>query len=421
MVQPPRLHLFQGYGIELEYMLVDSDTLKVKPIADELLKHEIGEYASDFVPVEPSGEAGMVTWSNELVLHVIELKSTRPESNFNGLEHAFAENIRRINAILSGWNTMLMPAAAHPFMDPLSETRIWPHENNEVYDIYNRIFDCRGHGWSNLQSTHLNLPFYDDEEFAKLHAAVRLVLPLLPAICASSPLLDAKPTGLLDTRLKYYKTNQSRIPSITGRVIPEAVFSKRNYLNTIYDKIKSDIATYDPDGVLNPIWVNSRGAIPRFDRGSIEIRIMDIQECPAADMAIMALVIATIRALVQGEFIDYEAQVRWKTDALAPLLDETMERGPDAVIANTAYPAIFGLDAKPLTAGELWRHVLETLIRGGNASLQQRRGEFDAILKEGTLSQRILRSLNNDYSTENITRVYRQLSRCLNQNKMFLS
>ena len=77
MTQPPRIHLFQGYGIELEYMLVDRDTLKIKPITDELLKHELGEYGSDF-------ENGIVTWSNELVLHVVELKSTKPESGFSG-------------------------------------------------------------------------------------------------------------------------------------------------------------------------------------------------------------------------------------------------------------------------------------------------------------------------------------------------
>ena len=226
MTQPPRIHLFQGYGIELEFILVDRDTLKVKPVTDELLKHELGNYGSDF-------ENGIVTWSNELVLHVVELKSTKPEADFQALERKFSENVKSINSILAKWNAMLMPTAAHPFMDPMQETKIWPHENNEVYAIYNKIFDCRGHGWSNLQSTHLNLPFYDDEEFAKLHAAIRLVLPILPALCASSPILDGKLTGTLDTRLKFYKTNQSKIPSITGKVIPEAVFSKRNYLNTI--------------------------------------------------------------------------------------------------------------------------------------------------------------------------------------------
>src|ERR1044071_2607274 len=129
MQQPPRLHLFQCYGIELEYMLVDRTTLEVKPITDELLKQVLGSYGSDY-------ENGIITWSNELVLHVVELKSTKPEANLNGLEHAFAENVKRINIILSKWNTMLMPTAAHPFMNPLTETKLWPHDNNEVYDIY---------------------------------------------------------------------------------------------------------------------------------------------------------------------------------------------------------------------------------------------------------------------------------------------
>lgn len=413
MQQPPRIHLFQGYGIELEYMMVDCDTLKVKPITDELIRHETGAYQSDF-------ENGIVTWSNELVLHVVELKSTRPEHNFNALENAFAENVKRINAILASSNTMLMPTAAHPFMDPLTETKIWPHENNEVYDIYNRIFDCRGHGWSNLQSTHLNLPFYDDEEFAKLHAAVRLVLPLLPALCASSPVLDGKLTGMLDTRLKYYRTNQAKIPSITGKVIPEAIFSKRNYLNNIYEKIKSDIAPYDPDAVLNPIWVNSRGAIPRFDRGSIEIRIMDIQECPAADMAILTLVIETIKSLVNQKFIDFESQMKWKTDFLAQILDKTSENAGDTVIDNREFLKVFGFTGESATAIELWRHITDRLMRAGNTAISTGRRELDVVLSQGTLSQRIVNALGGNHSRENIAAIYRQLCDCLAQNKMFL-
>ncbi|MBL7858895.1 MAG: glutamate--cysteine ligase [Cyclobacteriaceae bacterium] len=412
MLQPPRIHLFQGYGIELEYMLVDRDTLQIKPITDELLKHELGKYGSDF-------ENGIVSWSNELVLHVVELKSTRPESNFTALGNAFSENIQRINAILTGWNAMLMPSAAHPFMNPLVETKLWPHENNDVYAIYNSIFDCRGHGWSNLQSTHLNLPFYDDEEFAKLHAAIRLILPILPALCASSPVLDGKLTGSLDTRLRYYKTNQAKLPSIAGKVIPEAVFSKRNYLNTIYEKIRNDIAPYDPEQVLNPIWVNSRGAIPRFDRSSIEIRLMDVQECPSADIAIVTLVIETIKALVNGKFIDTEAQMKWKTEILAHILDLTTEKGQDAVL-DEPYLNIFGLAQHQCTAGELWQHIFNHLVRSGNSALEKWKPELNIILTEGTLAKRIVRVLGADVSHEHIVHVYRQLCGCLAQNKMFI-
>ena len=411
MTQPTRMHLFQGYGIELEYMIVDKDTLAVQPITDELLKHELNQYGSDF-------ENGLVTWSNELVLHVVEVKSTNPESNFSELENAFGDNIKRINAILDKWNAMLMPTAAHPFMDPLTETKLWPHDSNEVYAVYNKIFDCRGHGWSNLQSTHLNLPFYDDEEFAKLHAAVRLVLPILPALCASSPILDGKVTGFLDTRLMYYKTNQSRIPSITGKVIPEAIFSKRNYLNTIYEKIKTDIARFDPDNVLNPTWVNSRGAVPRFDRGSIEIRLMDVQECPSADMSIIELVIETIKALVNEKFMDAQGQMKVHTEVLANILDETTQKGQSVTISSTEYLDIFGIK-EFATAKEVWQQIQNKLMQE-NQALEKWNPELSVIFREGTLSDRILKTLNGDHSREQIKAVYKKMSSCLAQNRMFV-
>jgi carboxylate-amine ligase len=411
--QPPRIHLFQAYGIELEYMIVDRDTLRIKPIADELIKAETGNYVNDVVN-------DSVTWSNELVLHVLELKSTRPEHDFAMLDNAFVENVNRVNAMLAQWNAMLMPTGAHPFMNPKNETRLWPHGDNEVYEAYNRIFDCSGHGWSNLQSTHLNLPFYDDEEFARLHAAVRLILPILPALCASTPLLNGKFTGSFDTRLKYYKSNQNMIPSIAGRIIPEAVFSRRNYLQVIYDKIKADLEPHDPEGVLNPIWVNSRGAIARFDRGSLEIRLMDIQECPHADLAIMALVIETLKAFVNGKFIDHESQMKWKTETLANLLDVCVEEGSAAVIDHSDYLKVFGIADSRLSAGELWLAIADRIVATTGDRLIRWKPALDIIVKNGTLAQRIVRALDQDYSQESIVRVYRKLSRCLAQNQPFL-
>lgn len=406
----PRLHLFQGYGVELEYMIVDRDTLSTKPIADELLKHELGHYGSDF-------ENGIVTWSNELVLHVIELKSTKPEVDFDSLERAFVENINRINANLSQWNAILMPSAAHPWMNPLVEAKLWPHDNNEVYEVYNRIFDCRGHGWSNLQSTHLNLPFYDEAEFAKLHAAIRLVLPILPALCGSSPIIDGKFTGLLDTRLKYYKENQKKIPSITGEVIPETVFSEHAYQQAIYEKIKADIRRYDPDEILNPVWVNSRGAISRFDRGSIEIRLMDVQECPAADLAVLSLVIETIKSLVNEELCSHEEQKKWHPEPLAAILDEGVANAEQAVITNHQYLAVFGMKEKSSTAGELWQQIHQQLRNKG--SLSKRQAALNVILNRGSLSTRIINELNGDFSLGTLTKVYQKLSVCLAENRMF--
>ncbi len=405
-----RLHLFEAFGIELEYMIVDRDTLNVRPIADELLKAKLGEFGSDF-------DNGMVTWSNELVSHVIELKSTKPEYDLVRLSKEFSRNVEHINEVLGTWNAMLLPTAAHPWMNPLTESRLWPHDNNEVYEAYNRIFDCKGHGWSNLQSTHLNLPFYDDEEFARLHAAIRTILPLLPALCASSPILAGQPTGMLDTRLRYYKSNQQAIPSITGKVIPEAVFSKRQYFNTVYDKIRTDIAPFNTDDILDPVWVNSRGAIPRFDRGSIEIRIMDVQECPSADLAIQKLVIETIRALAFEKLLPIQDQMQLPTDSLATLLDDVARGGEEIKITDPAYLAALGI-SQPATAGQVWKHVYDRLL-SQIPELATWNQPLSTILSKGPLARRMLNSLAGNSSPEALSRVYRNLAQCLATDTLF--
>jgi carboxylate-amine ligase len=204
-------------------------------------------------------------------------------------------------------------------------------------------------------------------------------------------------------------------------VIPEAVFSKRNYLNTIYEKIKSDIAPYDPNEELNAIWVNSRGAIPRFDRGSIEIRVMDIQECPAADLAVLTFVIETIKALTGNVFVTLEAQMKWKTEVLAQILEQTTAVGHEAVLDNAEYLALFDYPENKASAGELWQHILENLLERGNPALEGYKKEIDVILKKGTLAHRIVRAIGKNQSYESIASVYRVLCDCLANNRMFLS
>ena len=66
MTEKRKLSLFEGSGIELEYMIVNRDTLDVLPVADELLKSVVGSYSNDF---DKEG----ICWSNELALHVVEL------------------------------------------------------------------------------------------------------------------------------------------------------------------------------------------------------------------------------------------------------------------------------------------------------------------------------------------------------------
>lgn len=395
----------------MEYMIVDRDTLAVRPVADALMEAVAGEIVSDV-------ERGPIAWSNELVAHVIELKTNGPAPTLEGLEGDFQANIREINAILgTRLGACLMPTAAHPWMNPETETKLWAHEYSEVYESYNRIFDCRGHGWSNLQSTHVNLPFGSDEEFGLLHAAIRLVLPILPALSAASPIIGMKTTGLLDTRLDFYRKNQAKVPSICGDVVPEPVFTEADYRREIFERTWRDIAPFDTAGVLTgQEFLNSRGAIARFSRGAIEIRVIDLQECPAADIAIVRLIVAVLRALVSGELLDHAAQRRWATAPLRDIFLSTVEAGGGAMIRDTAYLADLGCPGeKFLTARELWRCLADRwapeLLRPGQP--------LTVILEEGTLALRILRATGDPADAARVREVYRELCDCLAAGRLF--
>ncbi len=414
MEKREHIRIFQRYGVELEYMIVDKDTLSVKPIADEVLKKVLGHYGNDV-------KRGLITWSNELVLHVLELKCDPPAADFVALNKHFQENIAEVNNLLASFGAKLMPTAAHPWMNPYEETRLWPHDNGDVYAAYNRIFNCSGHGWANLQSTHINLPFQGDEEFARLHAAIRLLLPILPALAASSPILDKQLTGYTDKRLDYYQSNQRNVPCLTGKVIPEQVFSKEDYYQKIYDTIRREIAPHDPDNILEPVWLNSRGAIARFDRGAIEIRVLDIQECPAADLAILSLIISTLKMLVEEKNVSLKKQQACEIPPLFDIFSHVIRNGEQTVINNATYLQCFGLQGKEIcTAGDLWQHIWEQALGAYPDTLKPWKTPMEIILQKGPLSRRIVQALQGDYSQQALKSVYGRLCDCLQQNIMFM-
>ncbi len=406
--------LFEGLGVELEYMIVDRETLSVLPVTDKLLLRVAGEYRDEV-------EQGPLCWSNEMALHVVELKTNGPVSALTGLAAAFSGHVGRINALLAALGGRLMPTGMHPLMDPAREARFWPHQNRAIYESYHRIFDCRRHGWANLQSMHVNLSFHGDEEFARLHAAVRFLIPIMPAIAASSPVVEGKVTGLLDYRLEAYRGNQQKIPSITGRVIPEAVYSRRRYRDRILRRMYRDIAPHDPKKILQHEWVNSRGAIPRFDRDTIELRMLDVQECPQADIAIISAVVETLKGLVRGRFTPVEELMKWEIGPLEEIFLAVLRDGESAVIRHGRYLSVFGLSRESMTAGELWAHLAEMVMPGATEDDRASLLALNVILARGTLARRILRRLGKSPSRERIRSVYRELCDCLSEGRMFLS
>lgn len=401
-----KYHLFEVVGIELEYMLVNQESLKIAPQVDQLFKLKCGSIVSDV-------ENGTIAWSNELVAHVIEIKTNGPSSQLKELANDFHKNIIEINALLDQKKLQLMPTASHPLMNPLTETVLWKHSYSEVYELYNRIFNCKGHGWSNVQSMHINLPFYDDKEFEQLHAAIRVLLPIIPALTASSPILEGKVTGFLDTRLEYYKNNQKKIPVMTGKVIPEQVFSEDEYHHKIFKPIQEAIQPYDTESVLDHLFLNSRGAIARFDRNAIEIRVIDLQECPKADLAVAELIVASLKYMIAE--LDLTQLKSWHEDELFSIFNQVISEANQVLLSNS-FTNMFGMTAEKISVKQLWEFLYHKVSSHLSKDAQE---TILWILKEGSLSERILKAIKNNPSEKRIKEVYHQLGECLASNQLF--
>ncbi len=424
------LGLFEGFGIELEYMIVDGKSLAVRPIADRLLAaaasearsqpHANGQASARAGPPDPPPsevERGDLAWSNELALHLIELKTNGPAPRLGGLAAAFQADVAEANRQLRALGAQLMPTGMHPWMDPAADLVLWPHEHRRVYAAFDRIFGCREHGWANVQSVHLNLPFAGDLEFGRLHAAIRVLLPILPALAASSPFVEGRATGALDNRLEHYRRHARRIPSLAGDVIPEPIFDRSGYEDRILGRIRADLVAHDPEGEMHSEWMNARGAIARFDRASIEVRLLDVQECPAADLAIAGAVVGVLRALVAGTLASEAAQREFPQEPLAAVLREAAADGDDALVRDPAYLALLGWKGRaPCRAGDLWRELLErTRCEGEPADAA---GALARILDQGCLARRILRRAGPQPDRERLREVYAELCHCLAEGRM---
>jgi gamma-glutamyl:cysteine ligase YbdK (ATP-grasp superfamily) len=301
-------------------------------------------------------------------------------------------------------------------MNPAAETRLWPHDQAEIYQAYDRVFGCSQHGQANLQSMHVNLPFANDAEFARLHAAVRLVLPILPALAASSPIVEGAPAGQLDARMAAYCGAVRRVPSVIGAVIPDTVGSRADYEAQVLAPMYRDIAALDPEGVLRHEWLNARGAIPRFDRNALEIRVIDVQECPQADLAVAAAATAVIRALYDDKWSSLAMQQAISTDRLARILHDCIRDADQAVIDDAGFLRLLGLSDRQYRAGELWRHLI---VRTGLNRSTFWVEPLRVMLEHGPLARRILRALGDDHSSAHLQRVYRALCDCLEAGRMF--
>jgi glutamate---cysteine ligase / carboxylate-amine ligase len=266
---------------------------------------------------------------------------------------------------------------------------------------------------------HVNLPFKGEQEFVRLHAAIRAVLPILPMLAASSPMADGRVQASLDHRMQVYRGNARRIPSIAGHIVPEPVDTIEHYHQRILEPMYADISPHDPQGILQEEWLNSRGAIARFDRNAIEIRVLDTQECPLADIAVAAAVTDVVRDLAFETHCSIPHLQGLDTARLSRLLIAGIGTAENTVVEDSDYLRALGIRGGSVGARTMWSRIIER-NPPEEASLH---GPLEHILSQGTLASRLRRAMgevdDDRQSRGRLHLVYANLCEALSAGKLY--
>jgi len=343
---------------------VVNDELKALPIVDKILKDFHGRVVN-FV------EQRDFTFGKELQMHVMELKPNAPFRSPEDFEETMQQAVLTISGFLDRkCKAHLLGCGMHPLLR-LEETGVWPHRHRQIYQAFSKLFSLKRHGWLNIQSFQLNLPYSNEESGVLLHNVLANLCGYLPAIAASSPVYEGTLGRDVDNRLTFYELNQKEVPSITGDVIPEYVSSFSEYQEKIIEKYSSDMAAAGADElILHKDWVNSRGAVFRFDRKAVEIRVMDEQECVKSDVALSCFIRALLRGLLGREtkLLPHEVLVRDFNSVVARGLNAGT-RHPNGRNARQVCEYFLGIARENASAEERkYLSIVQKRIEHGNLS-----------------------------------------------------
>jgi len=298
------MHHLMTIGTEHEYSINDRG-FHALPDSDRILRSICGRYESEIL-------FGEVTLGKELQKTVLEMVPRQPADELAQLEAQLVKGMDKFNHLFSG-QYQLLGLGMHP-LAKTSEIPVWDHDEGEYYEVYDRLFDIRQHGWLNIQALQINLSYESSRDLVHLYNKIGSLLPYLIAITASSPMVEGNLTGTCDNRLVYYRENQKEIPLICNRIIPERIHSITDY-RTRQETIFSELKKRGAD-ILCEEWVNSGGVIIRFSRKCLEIKALDEQESIHSDMAVCAFVRSLLRCRSLPVERDYDGLLEQTEEAI---------------------------------------------------------------------------------------------------------
>jgi len=164
--------------------------------------------------------------------------------------------------------------------------------------------------------------------------------------------------------------------------------------------------------VLQHEWLNARGAIARFDRMAIEIRVLDVQETPLMDVAYAALIVEVLRFLCEERWASSRSLDKWHETELGKLLKLAERQAEGAGISERRYLSAFGFRGSSTDLMGLWAHLVDAVSARGALDLATGR-LIEHYLRHGSLATRITKAAGLLPTHAKIKRIYEELCEAL--------
>ena len=250
-------------GIEEEFQVLDAASLDLVPRFEELR-----DLAAADDPVLAESIAG------ELISSEIEIRSGRGEDFQDALRRQ--RDVRaRLFALAEGRGIALGATGTHPWADYRDQPNIDTEHYQRVVDGLQYVARR-----NNTFSLHVHVGAHDPDRAVRACDRLRPVLPLLLAISANSPYLDARDSGLHSARSQAFTKSFPRcgIPDVFG-----SWAAYRDYIDFL---LRTDaIMEY------TQVWWSIR---PHFAFGTVEVRICDAQTSGPESEALAGLIVACV-------------------------------------------------------------------------------------------------------------------------------
>jgi carboxylate-amine ligase len=257
-------------GLEEEFALLDSETLDLVPRFEEL---------RDAAAAEDAVLADSI--AGELIRSEIEIRSGRGEDLADAVSRQ--RDVRqRLFALAARRGVALGATGTHPWAD-------YREQLNIDTEHYRRVVE--GLQWvarrNNTFSLHVHVGVRGGDRAIRVCDRLRPVLPLLLAISANSPYLDARDAGLHSARSQAFTKSFPRCG------IPDAFGSWQAYADYIRFLIRTNsIVEY------TQVWWSIR---PHFTFGTVEVRICDAQATGPEAEALGGLIVACVAQAARDE------------------------------------------------------------------------------------------------------------------------